>query len=312
MSERDPLWPLEHARDVYSQMGEDGIAEALLAQFPNRNNWVVEFGAWDGVHLSNSRYLVAHRDFSAVLIEGSDRRFTDLEALYRNRADVHTIHAYVRTCDPNTLDDILSRTPTPKDFDYLSIDIDGNDYHVWASLLAYRPKLVCIEFNPTVASDIEFIQPDDFSIKHGASIKAMVNLGRQKGYELAAMTTGNAFFVSEEMFPYVEIADNSINVLRADTSYVTHVFSGYDGTMFIVGSTELPFHQIPMRLANHQELPRLLRKFPLDYGPGRKVTFWAYYAARHPANLSRKALRRFRRHRLWPTQIAKRYRTRLD
>jgi hypothetical protein len=32
------------------------------------------------------------------------------------------------------------------------IYIDGNDYHVWAAINSLRPKLVVIEFNPTIAT----------------------------------------------------------------------------------------------------------------------------------------------------------------
>lgn len=293
--DRSPFWPLDQARDEYSQAGEDGIAEAILAQLPGRNNWVVEFGAWDGLHLSNSRHFIMSHEFSAVLIEGSPDRFADLQSLYRDRPDVHTLNVFVRTSGDDTLDQILARTPIPQDFDYLSIDIDGNDYHVWKSLAQFRPKLVCIEFNPTVPSDVSFIQADDFGVKHGTGLLSMVELGREKGYELATLTAANAFFVQEELFDILQIADNSIGTLRRDTSAVTHVFSGYDGTVFVVGNKELPWHQMPMRLSGRQDLPSFLRKFPLDYGPARKFLFYSHFATRHPIDLARKVIRWLRR-----------------
>jgi len=49
---------LERARNVNSQFGEDGIIAALLSQIPSRTSWCVEFGAWDGKHLSNTRKLI--------------------------------------------------------------------------------------------------------------------------------------------------------------------------------------------------------------------------------------------------------------
>ncbi len=295
MQDREPTWPLECARNVHSQMGEDGVAEALLAMLPERNNWVVEFGAWDGLHLSNSRYFIQDKGFSGVLIEGSADRFEELQRLYSLNTDVHTVHKFVQTSGDDTLDAILARTPIPEDFDYLSIDIDGNDFHIWASLREFRPKLVCIEYNPTVASDVVFAQPDDFRLKQGAGIRSLVMLGKSRGYELAAVTTANAFFVPAEMFPALGITDNSIATLRRDTSHVTHIFSGYDGTVFVVGSQELPWHRIPMRFAGRQELPRFLRKFPLDYGAVRRTLFYALYAVRFPKTLIGKLSSRRRR-----------------
>lgn len=297
MQDRSPAWPLDQARDEFSQAGEDGVAEAILAELPDRNNWVVEFGAWDGLHLSNSRHFITSQQFSAVLIEGSSKRFADLQALYADRPDVHTLNVFVRTSGADTLDQILAGTPIPKDFDYLSIDIDGNDYHVWKSLEEFRPKLVCIEFNPTVPSDVEFVQADDFSVKHGTGLLSLVELGREKGYELVTVMAANAFFVPRELFAALGITDNSIATLRRDTSFVTHIFSGYDGTIFVVGSKELPWHQMPMKLSGRQDLPGFLRKFPLDYGPARRALFYGYFAARHPFDLIRKAMRRQKRRR---------------
>ncbi len=292
MPDRSPTWPLDQARDEFSQAGEDGVAEAILAELPDRNNWVVEFGAWDGLHLSNSRHFITSQDFSAVLIEGSTERFAELEARYADRPDVHTLNVFVRTSGDDTLDQILAGTPIPKDFDYLSIDIDGNDYHVWKSLGQYRPKLVVIEFNPTVPSDVEFVQADDFGVKHGTGLLSMVRLGQEKGYELVTLTAANAFFVPKEHFDPLGIADNSISTLRRDTSSVTHVFSGYDGTVFVQGNKELPWHQMPMRLSGRQDLPKLLRQFPLDYGPVRQGLFYGLFATRHPIDFTRKVRRR--------------------
>ena len=35
----------------------------------------------------------------------------------------------------------------PKDFDFLVIDIDSNDYYVWRAIQSFRPKVVMIECN---------------------------------------------------------------------------------------------------------------------------------------------------------------------
>ena len=49
-------------------------------------------------------------------------------------------------------------------FDFLSIDVDGCDYYLFESLTKYKPKLICIEYNPTIPNDVEFIQ-ESISIK---------------------------------------------------------------------------------------------------------------------------------------------------
>ena len=68
------------------------------------------------------------------------------------------INAAVGFDKSNSLDVLLSGRQVPADVDVLSIDIDGNDYHAWAAINSLRPKLVVIEFNPTIANAVRFIQ----------------------------------------------------------------------------------------------------------------------------------------------------------
>ena len=66
-----------YAKDVHSQNGEDGIVEELLKRLNINSGWVCEFGAWDGIHLSNTFNLV-QKGFNAVFIEGDPVKFKDL------------------------------------------------------------------------------------------------------------------------------------------------------------------------------------------------------------------------------------------
>lgn len=58
---REDTWLLEHKKNVHSQSGEDGVIGAILDLLPERDRWCVEFGAWDGKLLSNTRYFAAKR-----------------------------------------------------------------------------------------------------------------------------------------------------------------------------------------------------------------------------------------------------------
>ena len=264
-------WLLEHASDVTSQNGEDGIIAKILEVIGQPRGWCVEFGAWDGRYLSNTHQLIQNRGFSAVMIEGSARRFRDLQAAFASNPKVVTVNAFVGFTAADGLDAILARTPIPEDFDVLSVDIDGNDYHVWKAVTRYRPRVVVIEYNPTIPTAVDFVQPADPSVNQGASITALVRLAEEKGYELVATTTHNCLFVRRDYFPSFGIADNSVAKLRIDESMVTWIFNGFDGTVFIRGAGKLGWHGVPYRESKMQLLPRIFRKFPDNFGPILKV-----------------------------------------
>jgi hypothetical protein len=91
------------------------------------------------------------------------------------------------------------------DIDLLSIDIDGNDYWVWQSITVVEPRVVVIEYNARYPPGLSWIMPynprnqfwDDGYF--GASLSALEELGRQKGYVLVGcdFTGTNAFFVRQ-------------------------------------------------------------------------------------------------------------------
>jgi hypothetical protein len=275
-------WLLDHAADVTSQNGEDGIIAKVLEVLGEPRGWCVEFGAWDGRYLSNTYNLIANKGFSAVMIEGSARRCRDLQATFKDNPRVLALNAFVGFTADDGLDAILSRTPIPVDFDVLSIDIDGNDYHVWNAVTLYQPRVVVIEYNPTVPTAVDFVQPADMSINQGASITAQVRLAKQKGYELVSATTHNCVFVRADLYPRFDIVDNSVAALRADESMVTYIFNGFDGTVFVRGAGKLGWHGIPYRESRMQLVARPFRRFPDTFGPIMKVL------ARHYRSLKKR------------------------
>lgn len=259
-------WLNGFAANVNSQTGEDGIIEKVLESTSDNNRWCVEFGAWDGRYLSNTYNLIANRGYSAVLVEGDRKKFRQLQKNFRANEKVIPIHAFVGFEEYDGLDSLLRATDIPVDFDVLSIDIDGNDYHVWAAVKQYRPKVVVIEYNPTIPNPVEFVQARDMRVSHGSSILSLDNLAKQKGYELVAATRLNAVFVDAKYFALFGIQDNSVDAIRSEQPDVTYIFNGYDGTVFIRGAGRLEWHGIPYRQSSLQQVPKWLRQYPGSYG----------------------------------------------
>lgn len=253
-------WLNEFAGNVTSQFGEDGIIEKVLEVINDSNKWCVEFGSWDGKKCSNTFNIIDEKAYSAVLIEADRRRFKDLKKTFEGNEKVITINALVGFRVDNCLDTILKTTEIPVDFDLLSIDVDGNDYHIWETVQLYKPKIVVIEFNPTIPDTVEFVQPRDMHVTQGSSLLSVSKLAKSKGYELVATTRANSIFVDSKYFGLFGITDNSVEQIRSDRSLITHIFSGYDGTVFIRGCARLPWQGISYKESKVQQLPKWARK----------------------------------------------------
>jgi hypothetical protein len=233
-------WLNEFRKDrVHSQFGEDGIILQILSALPEgkKNKWCVEFGAWDGIYLSVTLVL-RERGYRSVLIEGSPDRFEKLEETCAKERQSIPVNCFVSSYGENSFDSVLSKTPIPQDFDLLVVDIDGNDYNVWKGVSRYRPKVVCIECNPTFPDDVVFIQSDTAS-NQGSSLLAFVRLGQEKGYELVATLGGNAFLVDKQYFPLYDIEDNSPKVLSTCSHAMTVISQTYRGEIFTYGPKRL-------------------------------------------------------------------------
>lgn len=251
-----------HASTVTSQYGEDGIIAKIFELIGLKNKWCVEFGAWDGEYLSNTWAVINQQKWSAVLIEGDPQRAADLAKLHEGRVgEVFVQNAFVGWEGETALDALLSQTPIPNDFDLLSIDIDGNDWHVWDALSAYSPRLVVVEFNPSATNELYFVQDPDPALSQGSSLLAFIDLAKQKGYELVATTYANAFFVQAADFPKLGISDNSIDAMYAPYMDI-QIFQGFDGTIAGAGHMLLNWHRIPISQEDLQILPKALRKYP--------------------------------------------------
>ncbi len=144
----------------------------------------------------------------------------------------------------------------------------------------YHPKMICIEFNPTIPTDVRFVQRADISVNQGSGLLPLVELGKEKGYELVAVLPFNAFFVDSKYYPLFGIDDNKPETLRKDLSRITYLFSGYDGTTFLDGCKQLPWHDIPIRESRIQQLPKILRKYTENYSFVEKIA-WRLFRRIH-------------------------------
>lgn len=94
----------------------------------------------------------------------------------------------------------------PREFDLLSIDVDGNDYWIWRAIEGYSARVVVIEYNSSISPDESKTIPYDPEFRwdgtnyFGASLLALTKLGRVKGYTLVGCDSRgvNAFFLRDD------------------------------------------------------------------------------------------------------------------
>lgn len=268
---------LSSRHNVTSEHGEDGIIAQIFEIIGEESRWCVDLGALNGTHGSNVWHLIKEKGWSGVLIEADRTYFEKLQQEYAGIDRAHCVNAFVSFEGDHRLDTILARTPIPREFDLFSLDIDGNEYHLWESLCAYRPRVMVIEFNPSIPNDVSFVQSRDMNVFQGSSLRALVELGKRKGYKLVTTNEVNAFFVRKELFSKFDIADNSIDALHTDHQYETKLFQLYDGTLKIAGYTKLMWHNLPLDEEKLQVLPRRLRRYPAhidENGTLRALKYW--------------------------------------
>jgi hypothetical protein len=257
---RECAWLLDHRANVTSQIGQDGILAKIFAIIGDGQKFCVEFGAWDGKHLSNTWNLIANEGWGGILIEGDAAKFSGLLATHPYPR-VKALNCFVHWQGENGLDNILNRNDAPEQIDLISIDVDGNDWHIWKSLVQHRPRVVLIEFNPTVPNDVFFVQDADTRFNHGNSLLAMIELGKQKGYSLVCANCWDAFFVADELYAAFNIPDNGIDAMHYYPETLTSLFQGYDGTLFTAGNRRLLWHNLGFAFDTIQLLPPQQRQY---------------------------------------------------
>lgn len=194
-----PVWTVLKARqkNVYSQFGEDGAVAAIFEAIGAANRVCLEAGAGDGIFFSNTRQWV-EQGWRAILIEKDPVLFGRLKGNATENCVLDNIE--IGTEPPNSLDGVLARYGAPKDIDLLSLDIDGQDWHVFNAMLFHRPRVVVMEY--AIEGDAErYFGPDFIPVRGGkgqAGRNAVVRLLCGKGYKPVAVSASNVIAVQGE------------------------------------------------------------------------------------------------------------------
>lgn len=183
-------------RKIYSQNGEDGILIKIFDCIKPKSHYFVEFGVQDGLEC-NSRYLREKLNWRGLTMDGEfENPKIGLRKHFVTRDNITTL---------------FQQYGVPREFDLLSIDIDGNDWYLWEAILQeYSPRVVVIEYNPNFPPPDDRVIPYDpeffwgkipHAAFHGASATAIYNLARAYNYSLVYIEKNgvNMFFVRDDL-----------------------------------------------------------------------------------------------------------------
>jgi hypothetical protein len=193
---------------VYSQWGEDGIIQHLLQHVKIERQIFVEFGV-ESYSEANTRFLLVNNNWAGLVIDGTAR---NIESIKRDpiywRFNLKAVCSFITE---KNINELLKTNGITGDIGLLSIDIDGNDYWIWNQIDVISPRIVIVEYNSRLGIEksvtVPYVETFDRKTAHysmiyyGASLRALDNLGRRKGYAFVGCNSNgvNAFFIRSDV-----------------------------------------------------------------------------------------------------------------
>lgn len=217
---------------VYSQFGDDGIIQYLIHKLDIPNKVFIEFGV-ENYKESNTRFLLVNNKWSGLVIDGSA---TNVDYIKRDvlswSNDLHASHSFITAENINDIITNFLKKGYPDEIGILSVDIDGNDYHVWKAINTVNPVMVIAEYNALFGvekawsipyqADFFRLDADPTSTYWGASLKCLCLLAAEKGYDFIGCNSNgnNAYFIRKDKM-------GSLKPLKCHEGYVAATYREY-------------------------------------------------------------------------------------
>jgi hypothetical protein len=252
---------LHFCSNVNSTRGDDGIIRRIFMVLGVERGFFIEFGAWDGIFLSNCRAL-AQQGWTGCFIEADHQKAQDLRNNYRDRPDIICLEQMVLATPAQggkTLDEIAGEKFPGRHVDFLSIDIDGLDYRIFEEM-TLRPTIVCIEggfsWHPRFAKRV----PDEIAARDlQQPLAVMIEIGKSKSYTPICFNQNTYFVVNELADKFADIRNDPVTLWRDAWFNETQMFREFLASMRnneVIRAQEGPeFARIDFDGAVHPPLP---------------------------------------------------------
>lgn len=200
---KHPKSLIPYGRKIYSQNDEDGIIAEIFSRIGISNKVFVEFGVGNG--LENNTLALLFDNWSGLWIDSSHKAIHSIKTNMSKTISSGRLKVVEAFITKDNINDLISQHIDSDEIDLLSVDIDGNDYHVLSAITCIHPRVIVIEYNAKFPPPISFCMEYDESHHwkgndcFGASLKFLEQ--NIDGYCLVGcnITGVNAFFVREDL-----------------------------------------------------------------------------------------------------------------
>ena len=194
---------------IFSQFGEDGIIQYLIKNVAIEHEIFIEFGVEDYLE-SNTRFLMMNNNWSGFVMDASDEKMERLKS--QNWYWRYQLTQKAVFIDKDNINNLLSSTGFAN-IGLLSIDLDGNDYHIFneIDLSKLNPAIIVLEYNSVFGIDRLITVPYNKNYNRtkshysnlffGASLPALNYVASKRGYSLVGcnLSGNDAFFVRKDL-----------------------------------------------------------------------------------------------------------------
>ena len=200
----------KHEKKATSQNGEDGIIKHIFENIGITNKKSCEFGFhWNEANTLN----LMKNNWDCLFIDANKNHISLFNKYYKN--NYNNSNAICNNINIDNINEILTENNFVGEVDFLSIDVDGNDYFLLKTLNCCNPRVICAEYNASFGPHLKVsiphngIRTDQTVDYWGASYMAFVDL--LSNYNLVAVIAGvNLFFIRKDIpLNDIEIIQNA-------------------------------------------------------------------------------------------------------
>jgi len=215
---------------IYSQSDEDGIIREIFNRIGTTNKTFVEFGVGNG--LENNTLALLFEDWHGLWIDASTKSVAKIRQHFAPVIAKGQLQIAQSFITRDNINQLISAHVQLGEIDLLSIDVDGNDFHILNAISCVSPRAIVIEYNAKFTPPVMFCM--DYDESHtwqkddcfGVSLKFLEVHLERKGYTLVGCNISgvNAFFVRQDL-----VGDRFLPPFTAEHHYEPprYYFSGY-------------------------------------------------------------------------------------